>query len=97
TNTREPKVSLQFDDTGTKLFAQITKDNIGKQVAIYLDGSVISSPTVREEIPSGTAVISGSFTPQEAKTLVGRLNSGALPVPITLLSTQTIGATLGDS
>jgi len=95
-NTREPRVSLQFDDTGTKLFAQITKDNIGKMVAIYLDGAPISTPVVREEIPNGQAVISGSFTPSEAKTLVGRLNSGALPVPISLLSTQTIGATLGD-
>ncbi|KKR41522.1 MAG: Preprotein translocase subunit SecD [Parcubacteria group bacterium GW2011_GWF1_40_6] len=97
TNTREPKVSLQFDDTGTKLFAQITKSNIGKMVAIYLDGAPISTPVVREEIPNGQAVISGSFTPTEAKQLVGRLNSGALPVPISLLSTQTIGASLGDS
>ena len=96
-NTREPKVSLQFDDAGTKLFAQITKDNIGKTVAIFLDGAPISTPVVREEIPNGQAVISGSFTPTEAKTLVGRLNSGALPVPISILSTNTIGAILGDS
>ncbi|OGI59766.1 protein-export membrane protein SecD [Candidatus Nomurabacteria bacterium RIFCSPHIGHO2_12_FULL_37_29] len=96
-NTREPRVNLQFDDTGTKLFAQITKDNVGKMVAIYLDGAIISSPVVREEIPNGQAVISGNFTPNEAKLFVGRLNSGALPVPITLLSTQTIGATLGDT
>ena len=96
-NTREPRIGLQFDDTGTKLFAAITKANIGKTVAIYLDGAAISTPVVREEIPNGQAVISGRFTPTEAKTLVGRLNSGALPVPITLLSTQTIGATLGDS
>lgn len=96
-NTRQWQVKLQFDDTGTKLFAQITKDNVGKMVAIYLDGAPISTPRVNEEIPSGEAVISGNFSPQEAKTLVGRLNSGALPVPITLLSTQTIGATLGES
>ncbi|MFA6520447.1 MAG: protein translocase subunit SecD [Candidatus Paceibacterota bacterium] len=96
-NTREPKVSLQFDEAGTKLFAEITKNNVGKMVAIYLDGAPISTPVVREEIPSGTAVISGNFTPTEAKQLVGRLNSGALPVPISLLSTQTIGAILGDS
>ena len=95
-NTREPIVNLQFDDTGTKLFSQITKDNIGKMVAIYLDGAPISTPVVREEIPNGQAVISGGFTPEEARTLVGRLNSGALPVPISLLSTQTIGAILGD-
>jgi len=96
-NTREPKVSLQFDDTGTKLFAEITKKNIGKMVAIYLDGSPISTPVVREEIPNGQAVISGNFTPTEGKQLVGRLNSGALPVPISLLSRQTIGATLGEA
>ncbi len=95
--TREPKVSLQFDDTGTKLFAQITKDNVGKMVAIYLDGAPISTPVVREEIPNGQAVISGNFTPTEGKQLVGRLNSGALPVPISLLSRQTIGATLGGN
>ena len=95
--TREPKVSLQFDDTGTKLFAQITKNNVGKMVAIYLDGAPISTPVVREEIPNGQAVISGNFTPTEGKQLVGRLNSGALPVPISLLSRQTIGATLGGN
>ncbi len=94
--TREPKVSLQFDDTGSKLFAQITKENVGKMVAIYLDGAPISTPVVREEIPNGEAVISGNFTPTEGKQLVGRLNSGALPVPISLLSRQTIGATLGS-
>ncbi len=93
--TRAPQVSLQFDDTGTKLFDQITKDNVGKIVAIYLDGAPISTPVVKEEIPNGQAVISGSFTPAEGKLLVGRLNSGALPVPISLLSRQTIGATLG--
>lgn len=96
-NTREPKVGLQFDETGTKLFAQITKDNVGKMVAIYLDGAPISAPVVREEITGGTAQISGSFTPTEAKQLVGRLNSGALPVPISLLSRQTIGASLGEN
>ncbi|MFM7088254.1 MAG: protein translocase subunit SecD [Candidatus Paceibacterota bacterium] len=95
--TGEPQVSLQFDETGTKLFADITRANVGKMVAIYLDGSPISTPVVREEIPTGEAFISGSFNPNEAKQLVGRLNSGALPVPITLISKQTIGATLGES
>ncbi len=96
-NTREPKVGLQFDETGTKLFEQITKDNVGKMVAIYLDGAPISTPVVREAISGGQASISGNFTPIEAKQLVGRLNSGALPVPIELLSKQTIGASLGDN
>ena len=96
-NTREPKVGLQFDDTGSKLFADITKNNVGKIVAIYLDGAPISTPVVREEITGGVAQISGNFTATEAKQLVGRLNSGALPVPISLLSKQTIGASLGDN
>ena len=94
-NTGTPQVSIQFDDEGSKLFEKITSENVGKVVAIYLDGSIISAPVVREAISGGQAQISGDFTPQEAKQLVGRLNSGALPVPISLISTQTVGATLG--
>ncbi len=93
--TNEPTVSLQFNAQGTKLFAQITKDNIGKVVAIYLDGQVISAPVVRDAITDGTAIISGNFTPDAARSLVSSLNSGALPVPISLISTETVGATLG--
>lgn len=93
--TGEPTISLQFNDEGAKLFEAITKANVGKVVAIYLDGQPISAPTVREPITGGQAQITGSFTPQEARLLVGRFNSGALPVPITLISTQTVGATLG--
>jgi protein-export membrane protein SecD len=94
-NTQKPLVSLQFDAEGSKLFEEITKASIGKTVAIFLDGAPISTPVVNEAISGGKAVISGSFTPEEAKILVGRLNSGALPVPIELISTQTIGASLG--
>lgn len=94
--THEAQVALQFNDEGSKLFEEITKANVGKTVAIFLDGAPISTPVVREAITGGRAQISGNFTPTEAKTLVGRLNSGALPVPITLVSTQTIGATLGE-
>ena len=92
----QPIVSLQFDKDGAELFRQITKENVGKLVAIYLDGAPISIPVVREEISGGLAQITGDFTPKEAKILVGRLNSGALPVPIELISTQTVGATLGE-
>jgi protein-export membrane protein SecD len=91
----EPKVSLQFDSEGGDIFAKITRENVGKTVAIYLDGAVISAPRVNEEITSGSAEISGNFAIEEAKTLVGRLNSGALPVSVELLSAQSIGATLG--
>jgi len=93
--TGEPVVGLQFNPEGSALFEKITKENIGKTVAIYLDGQPISIPKVNEAITGGKAQISGNFKAQEAKTLVGRLNSGALPVPISLVSTQTIGPSLG--
>jgi protein-export SecD/SecF family membrane protein len=93
--TGKPQVSLQFNEEGTRLFAQITQRNLGKPVAIFLDGSPISVPIVQSEITDGNAVITGTFTPQEAKLLATRLNSGALPVPIKLISQQTIGSSLG--
>jgi len=91
----EPQVSLRFDDEGTKLFADITKRNLGKPVAIYLDNSVISAPTVQSEITNGEAVITGNFTLEQAKELAQRLNQGALPVPLTLVSQQSIEPSLG--
>jgi len=93
--TGEAIVSLQFDAEGSLLFEKITGENIGKTVAIFLDGQPISIPTVNEKITGGKAVISGSFTPEKAKELVQNLNFGALPVPITLISTETIGPILG--
>ncbi len=94
--TYQPQISLNLNSEGTKKFADITSQNIGKSVAIYLDGQPISVPTVQSAITDGNAVITGNFTPDEAKTLVQRLNSGALPVPIKLVSQQTIGASLGN-
>jgi protein-export membrane protein SecD len=94
-NTYEPEVQLQFNSEGKKLFAEITERNVGKKVAIYLDGMPISIPVVNEPITDGRAVISGSFSIDEAKTLVQRLNAGALPVPIKLISQQTVDASLG--
>lgn len=91
-----PQVSLELNEEGAKLFSDITTRNVGKRVAIYLDGTPISIPTVQEPITSGRAVINGQFTPQEAKLLATRLNSGALPVAIKLVSQQTIGASLGS-
>ena len=95
TRTGAVQVSLNFDDEGTKLFADITERNVNKQVAIFLDGEAISVPRVNEPILSGSAVITGGFTLSEAKLLAQRLNSGALPVPVDLVSQQTVGATLG--
>lgn len=93
--TYEPYVGLQFNDEGAKIFEQLTKNNVGKIIAIYLDGQPISAPVVNETISGGKAQISGNFTSDTAKQLVERLNAGALPVPIKLISQQSIGASLG--
>jgi len=95
--TGQPVVMLNFNAEGTALFASTTKNNIGNVLGIFLDGQPISLPVVDAEIPDGTAQISGGFTTAQAQDLVRNLNYGALPVPITLLSTQTIGASLGES
>lgn len=95
-NTNEPIVSLTFNSEGKTLFAKITKENIGNIVGIFLDGKQISLPVVREEIKDGKAQISGTFKLEEAKLLVRNLNYGALPVPIELVSTQTVGSSLGN-
>ncbi len=91
-----PQVALEFDDQGSKLFEEITDRNVGKPVAIFLDGYPISTPNVNEKISGGKAVIQGNFTISEARDLTKRLNAGALPVPITLVNQQTVGASLGQ-
>lgn len=94
-NSGAAYVALTFNSDGAALFDQITKNNIGKPLAIFLDGSPISSPTIQSEISGGQAVITGNFTPQQAKDLADSLSYGALPVPITLVSSQLIGPSLG--
>jgi protein-export membrane protein SecD len=89
------QVSLVFDGEGKDLFRDITERNIGKPVAIFLDGEPISVPNVNEAIPDGRAVISGGFNLMEARLLSQRLNAGALPVPVELIAQQSIGASLG--
>ncbi|MDP3056916.1 MAG: protein translocase subunit SecD [bacterium] len=93
---RQPIVKLEFNEEGKKKFAALTTRNVGKVIAIYLDGVSITAPRVNEAITDGSAIISGNFTIEEAKTLAKRLNAGALPVPIKLISQQTVGATLGQ-
>lgn len=93
--SNEPIVSISFNDDGAKLFEDITRANVGEQLAIFLDGELVSSPRINEAIGGGSAIISGNFTPETARDLVRNLNFGALPVAITLESTQTIGASLG--
>ena len=91
----QPLVSLQFNSEGAKLFEQLTSENIGKPLAIYIDGVPISAPIVQSRISGGKAQITGSFTMEEVKTLSRNLNAGALPVPIVLISQQSIGPILG--
>ncbi|MFH0814703.1 MAG: protein translocase subunit SecD [Candidatus Falkowbacteria bacterium] len=89
------EVSLEFNQEGATLFAKITAKNVGKPIAIFLDGQPISAPTVSEEIKEGKARITGNFGMDEAKLLVQRLNAGALPVPILLIGQEKVGASLG--
>ncbi len=93
--TGAPGVTLEFDGEGTKVFANLTRQNLNRRIAIYLDGVPISAPVVQAEITNGRAVISGGFTLEEAKQLAARLNAGALPVPIELIGQQTVGPALG--
>lgn len=107
--TNQPVVGLEFNDEGKKLFSEITERNVGKFIAIFLDGGAIVdtdgdgiispyevyAPRVQEPIRDGKAIISGDFSTAEAKLLVQRLNAGALPVPVSLISQETISASLG--
>ncbi|MFH1832548.1 MAG: protein translocase subunit SecD [Candidatus Levyibacteriota bacterium] len=96
-NTGKPQVQLVFTSDGGKKFAETTKRNVGKPVAIALDNQIIEAPRVNEPIINGNAVITGSFTTQTAKNLSIQLNAGALPIPLSILEQHTIGATLGES
>ena len=93
--TNAPIIGIAFNDEGDKLFEALTEKHIGKPIGIYLDGAPLSAPMVREKISGGRAQITGQFTIPEARELVRRLNSGALPVPITLVNQQTVEASLG--
>ena len=94
-NTSKPQVQLKFNPEGKREFADITKRNIGKPVAIVLDNLVITAPNVNEAILTGDAVISGSFTQEQAKALSTQLNAGALPVNLSVLEQHVVGPTLG--
>ncbi|OGE29349.1 protein-export membrane protein SecD [Candidatus Daviesbacteria bacterium RIFCSPHIGHO2_01_FULL_40_11] len=91
-----PQVAIEFTGEGSKKFAEITKRNINKPLAIFLDDEPVSAPTVQQEIAGGNAVITGQFTTEQAKNLSVQLNAGALPVPIKLISQHFIGPTLGQ-
>jgi preprotein translocase subunit SecD len=94
-NTSEPYVSVEFNAAGAKAFADLTDANVGKRLAIVLDGNVHSAPVIRERIPSGRAQITGGFTTQEATDLAIVLRAGALPAPVKVLEERTVGPSLG--
>jgi SecD/SecF fusion protein len=91
----QPVVSMKLKGEGIKKFADVTKNNIGRRLAIVLDGRVYSAPKINEAIPSGEAVITGRFTPDEAKDLAIVLRSGALPAPLVIEEERTVGPLLG--
>ncbi len=93
----QPIIGLRFNKEGADLFEKITSENVGKTIAIYLDGIPVTRPRVNTAISGGQAIIEGDFTVEKAKEMVGRLNSGALPIPIHLISTNTVGPTLGHN
>lgn len=91
----QPVVELQFDSEGAKVFDKVTFQNIGRRLAIVLDGRVHSAPVIRDRIPNGQAQISGSFSAQEASDLALVLRAGALPAPVVIEEERTVGPTLG--
>ncbi len=100
-NLNKPVVSLEFNNEGAKLFGEITGRNIGKPLAVFLDGKLFTAPTVQGKITGGKAQISGGsggFSFDEAKTLIGRFNAGALSAPIKLINQRTVSpSAAGDA
>ncbi|HSE04651.1 MAG TPA: protein translocase subunit SecD [Methylomirabilota bacterium] len=94
-NTSEPYVSVDFNPAGARAFSDLTDTNVGKRLAIVLDGNVHSAPQIRERIPSGRAQITGGFTTDEATDLAIVLRAGALPAPVQVLEERTVGPSLG--
>jgi preprotein translocase subunit SecD len=89
-------VNMQLTNEGTKIFSRVTGANVGKRLAIVLDGKVVSIPNIRERIPSGNAQISGMANMEEARDLAIVLRAGALPAPIEVIEERTVGPSLGQ-
>jgi len=89
------QVSIEFTATGTRIFGEVTEQNVGRRLAIILDGTLYSAPRINERIPGGRAVITGQFTVDEARDLAIVLRAGALPAPVTILEERTVGPSLG--
>jgi preprotein translocase subunit SecD len=89
------QVAIEFTSTGTRIFSEVTEQNVGKRLAIILDGTVYSAPRINERIPGGRAVITGQFTVEDARDLAIVLRAGALPAPVVILEERTVGPSLG--
>ena len=96
-NSGNPSVSMTMNAEGASVWARLTKDNIGKQIAIVLDGLVYSYPNVQNEITGGSSSITGNFDIQEAEDLANVLKSGKLPAPATIIQEQVVGPSLGSA
>lgn len=94
--TNEPYVGIEFDREGARIFAEVTEKNVGRRLAIVLDGTVYSAPRINERIPAGQAQITGRFTMEEARDLAIVLRAGALPAPVHIVSNLTVGPSLGE-
>lgn len=95
-NTSAPGVSMTMNAEGAKTWARMTKENIGKSIAIALDGYIYSYPTVQNEITGGQSSITGRFTPEEAKDLANVLQSGKMPAPARIVQEDVVGPSLGE-
>ncbi len=91
----QPQVSVRFDGRGSRIFDRITSANVGKRLAIVLDKRIYSAPVIQERISGGNAIISGSFSDEEARDLAIVLRAGALPAPVKILEERTVGPSLG--
>ena len=94
--SNEPAVSFTLDRLGAQKFGRTTADNVGKRLAIVLDGNIISAPSINEPITGGSGIISGNFSFQEATDLSLLLRSGALPTPLEVVEERTVGPDLGE-
>ncbi len=92
----EPQINFELESSGAVEFAKITRENVGRQLAIVLDGKVQTAPVIRTEIAGGSGSISGNYTVEEAQKTAMLLNSGALPVNAEIIETRTVGASLGE-
>ena len=92
----EPVVSFTLDRLGAQKFGRATTDNVGRRLAIVLDGEIVSAPNINEPITSGNGMISGNFTFQDATDLALLLRSGALPTPLLVVEERTVGPDLGE-